>query len=259
MTASIETLSFQTQDPDVQPHVGYRPSTQVDAARQLVARRYLDSGYVTEQDIDKNGHLSKDVDPYVSYSDYFWQVDSSGSVIATLRVIHPSRFINGEKLPIESSFELHEEQRQIIEAVRQQDPASLFEISALAKEKGVDTFATIDMYKTIWQFAKRKNIAICAISADHRLHGLLKEMFGSSIVEAGEPATMMGSLTVPSMLYPDRCASAMVEIYQHKLEESGEDAARDCYNLMEYLREGLPSEFFSQEERSVLSTIGMKV
>jgi hypothetical protein len=243
---------------DTQPHSGRLPSPFIDQCRRLVASRYIDRGYVDENMIDENGFLDSSIDPYVARSEYFWKTDEDGEVIATLRVIHPHQFSPEGSLPIEQSFELYDIQALQLKDVLQSDPTRVGEISALAKNAKVDTFAALDMYREIWQYAKRTDMKLCAISADAGLYKMLKSAFGDAIVQAGETTKMMGSLTTPCFLYPSECPQAMVDIYNETLEAQGIEKAEEFKGLITYLREGLENEYFTDEEAKALKTIGIQ-
>jgi hypothetical protein len=86
---------------------------------------------------------------------------------------------------------------------------------------------------------------------------MLRTAFGDAIIPAGEPTEMMGSLTVPCFLYPDRCAEAMAEIYAVTLQKDGEPAAAEYRGLIDYLRDGLEPEFFATYELDALEAIGI--
>lgn len=242
---------------DVQPHSGKLASPYIDQCRRLVADRYIERGYVDEGMIDENGFLDTSIDPYVDRSEYFWKTDDEGHVIATLRVIHPHHFSPEGSLPIEQSFELYDIQSLQLKDVLQSDPTRVGEISALAKDAKVDTFAALDMYREIWQYAKRTDMKLCAISADAGLYKMLKSAFGDAIVQAGDSTEMMGSLTTPCFLYPSECAQAMVDIYRSTLEEQGLEKAEEYKGLILYLREGLEKDFFTDNETKALRSIGI--
>lgn len=255
---SIEAYPYFVQDPNKQPHRGLIESEIVDNCRRLVAKRYLEVKYIQEDQLNIKGHLSADIDPYVDESEYFWKTNEKGEIDATLRIIHMPADSHS-LLPIESSFDLFPEAREELLRMRAIDPSRVVEISALAKEKGVDRFATLEMYKTVWQHAKRTGLELCAISADARLHEDLKASFGTAVVQAGEPTEMLGSLTVPSLLYPSQCAEAMAAIYKKKELEEGDVAAIGYRQIIDYLREGLETEYFSTSELDELRAIGCTV
>lgn len=260
---NIEALVNHEQDINVQPHSGKYHSKMVDQCRDLVARRYLDEGYVSPDEVEKKDGLkfiNGKIDHYVEDSEYFWKTDEEGKVVATLRVIHlPLQNIPSARLPIEQSFELYTPQQRELRQAITSNPTKVIEISALAKERSVDTFAALDMYRAVWQHAKRTGIDLCAISADERLDKTLKGLFGSAVIHAGVPAEMMGSVTVPSFLYPSRCADAMSTIYRQMMESGDEEGAAGYYGLIEYLRDGLEPRYFSTEEKAALAGIGMHV
>lgn len=236
-----------------QPVWGSVPSEKVDECRRLVAERYRERGYVGEGDIE-DGMLARSVDPYVNESEYFWTADDKGSVTSTVRMIHPASA--DTLLPIEKEFSLYDIQRQVLLNQKRTDPKKVVEISALARKKGTKfDGATYEMYKTIWQHAKRHGIVVCAISSDEFLDKLLVEMFGSAIERAGEPAVYLGSTTIPSVLSPDNCAAGMAEIYRSK---SGDDA-KAYIELIEYFMDGLNVEYFSDEEKRTLRAIGCNI
>lgn len=238
--------SFVEQDPEMQPHWGGRPSSAVADCRRLVARRYLEVGFVAENEL-VDGFVSPTLDPYVDRSEYFWKKDKNGKVIATFRMIHANYLAGELDLPIDKEFALFDVQRQILHEAFAANPESAVEISALAKEKGVGHEATLDMYKGVWQHAKRLGLSVCAISADEKLHETLKAYFGDAIEEAGEPTEMMGSRTVPSLLYPDRCAEAVAAIYRDWLDKD-EEMAHGHRAIIGYIIDGLENKYLSQVE-----------
>lgn len=253
MIATPEALFSERMN--IQPASGRYPSAQIDQCRSLVARRYVEVGYVTESDLDINGHLSEDVDPYVEDSEYFWKANEDGKLVATLRVIHPSE--KNPFLPIEKSFPLFLDSHMELKKTYSAEPSSVVEISALAKAEEFDKFAALDMYKAVWQHAKQTDLKLCAMSADEKLYKMLSETFGDSISQAGSPTEMMGSLTVPALLYPDKCAEAVAKIYHERFNTGKYIAASAYKSLIGYLIEGLGAEHMSQDEIIAFESIGL--
>lgn len=254
MTAETLT-SFIEQDPEIQPHWGGKPSSAVAECRRLVARRYREVGFITEEEL-VDSFVSPVLDPYVDRSEYFWKKDDRGEVIATFRMIHANYLAGELDLPIDKEFELFSSQRQVLHEAFAADPESVVEISALAKEKGVGHEATLDMYKGVWQHAKRLKLSVCAISADGRLCTILEDLFGDAVEQAGAPAEMMGSMTIPLLLYPDRCAEAVSAIYKTKRDQD-EEAARVYREVIGYIIQGLQEQYLSPSEIDAFASMGL--
>ena len=254
MTETIRKINNE-----IQPVNGNGSFWQINDCRRLVAQRYLDSGYIKDSDIDSEGLMSEEADPYVNHSKYFWSEDESGEITATLRMITIPDNDDKWLLPIERELNLFDDKREVLSRQKQESPSSVVEISALAKKKGSSSDAVLDMYKNVWQYAKRNKIQLCAISADAKLDEVLTGVFGGAISRAGEQGYYMGSTTVPSLLEPDSCAGAMADIYQSILSNNGADAASGYRLLVDYLRDGLEPEYFTDKEKQALETMGVKI
>lgn len=239
----VGRIESENQNPNVQPHFGGLPSQKIDACRKLVADRYKQMKYIDDDNINPDGHLDGETDGYVDASHYFWIDDAEGQVAATFRLI---RTDGARVLPIETSFSrLEDEAAEFIALQRRSQPESIVEISALAKRKGMHGINPFDIYKSMWQYARRENIDVCAMSADAKLYGILKELFGPAIEQIGEPEEVMGSKTVPALLYPKQCAQAVYTVWQ-KLDTA--KARAEYAGVVAYLKQGLDDSFYTATE-----------
>ena len=244
-----------------QPVSGSSSSQRVGECRRLVARRYLDEKYISPDEVDPStGFMNANIDPYAGHSEYFWTLNDSHEVEATIRVIkHPSGITKGWRFPLQREFSIEDETQEYIDYFNHFHPESIIEISGLAEQKNADEFASLDMYRRFWQHAKRSNYNVCLVSADERLDKKLNVMFGQAIRQVGDSKFVMGSQTVPSLLFPDQCVKAMSDIYQNKLEQEGERSAASYKALFMYLTDGLEIDYFTNEEKFYIHRMGINI
>lgn len=242
-----------------QPVSGALSSREVDECRRLVASRYVDEGYVLQSELDENGFIDQSIDPYTNHSEYFWTLGEDERVEATVRIIRHPMDDDEWVFPLQKSFNLDAEHHNAINEFCRDYPERVVEISALAERKNANKFAAFDMFKRIWQHAKRSNYSVCLVSADERLDKKLKSLFGASIPQAGESKFVLGSMTVPSVLLPDECILATRDIYRKLLIEQDADAAEAYRQVIGYLVEGLEPQHFSDTERYHLVEMGINI
>lgn len=235
-----------------QPQTVASGSSRIAECRRLVARRYYDEKYIAKDDIDgETGFMVESVDPYYSHSEYFWTLDEKNEVEATIRVItYPYNDDPQWQFPLQKAFNLYPEAQQYINNFSQTHPESIVEVSGLAERKSANEFAALDMYRRFWQHAKRSNYSLCLISADERLDKKLSTLFGKAICQVGDSEFMMGSQTVPSILFPHDCVEAMSDIYIEKMQTEGQRAADSYRDVFLYLIDGLEPGYFSDEEKA---------
>tara|TARA_B100001245_G_scaffold116832_1_gene85762 strand:- start:7019 stop:7810 length:792 start_codon:yes stop_codon:yes gene_type:complete len=246
--------------PRVQQFSGDTPSLHLDECRKLVAERYLQEGYITDAQIDlADGAINRRTDPYVEQSEYFGVYDQDGVIEATARLIKVSEHPEDWVFPLEKEFHLYPQFSTLIEETRRKDPRSIVEISALAKKEHVDHLTSLEVYRYIWQHAKRTGYNICLISADIRLGNKMSAMFGEAIVQVGEPSYVLGSMTVPLILQTNKCAEAMKDVYLETVAQYSESDAEVYKELINYLRDGLEAEYFDAAEKRQLADIGITI
>lgn len=161
--------------------------------------------------------------------------------------------------PLQKSFHLDAEHLSAINEFCRDYPERVVEISALAERRNANQYAAFDMFKRIWQHAKRSNYSVCLVSADERLDEKLKSLFGASIPQAGESKFVLGSMTVPSVLLPDECILATRDIYRKLQAKKDANDAEVYRQVIGYLVEGLEPQFFSDTERYHLLEMGISI
>lgn len=246
---------------ETQPQSGNSTSPRIVECRKLVASRYLDEGYINQGELDSDtGCISDTVDPYYRHSEYFWTLNDQNEVEATIRVINFPHGVKDEwQYPMQRDFEIEPAYQDYIDHYSSTQPEAVVEVSGLAERKFADELASLDMYRRFWQHAKRSNYSICLISADERLDKKLTALFGSGVRQVGESRFVMGSNTVPSILFPDKCVEAMSDIYADKIDKEGQHAAEEYLGLFKYLIDGLEAEYFSTEELLHMHRMGLYI
>ena len=182
-------------------HVSYvTEKTFLKQAKLLHAEVYLQRNFITADQLDRNGHLSVDHDPYQNHADYFvvsHAVDGELTVVATARQIK----VNGEaghaSFPTISKLKLYAQNKAMIERV---DPADCVEISALAKKRGHSSFATLMLYRQMWHHSLREHHVLWLMACDEAVFTQLKDLFGDALTQIGPKAFYMGSWVVPAAL-----------------------------------------------------------
>ena len=108
-------------------------------AKSLHAQVYLENGFIADKQLNRNGHIKLEHDPYQAHSGYFVVIEKLGRVervVATARQIKATGHKGHASFPTMAKLKLEPHVRSAIESL---DPKDCVEISALAKEKGYTT------------------------------------------------------------------------------------------------------------------------
>ena len=200
---------------------------ELQAARQLHAKTYLDAGYV--DDLGEDGLID---DPWVPYSDYFVAVTPSGEVVGTCRLIRPSprglqTFQHAPLYPQHERF------------FAQLPPDACVEVSSLAtrrigRQNGEIAAA---LYALTWREAVLRQHAYIISLVDPRL---LRMMAAVSLpVELiGPTRYSFGGDVTPTAIYVPEAS----DVYRHSLR--GSHAQGPALDLLDArvidLRESMP-------------------
>lgn len=183
----------------------------IDAAQRLHAKIYLRRKYVTPDDISEDGRLNETADPYTNQSKYFVltnQLNKHPRVLATARQIHNVAGKGHDSFPTVKQLKLYPEMEQAIRAI---DPSKCVEISALAKDHGVDPRGTMMLYRTMWHHSLRNGHRIWLMACDAKVFDHLKSLFGESFTRIGDNTYYMGSEVVPAMLEVHKSIGTLIQ------------------------------------------------
>lgn len=195
----------------------------VERARQLHGRCYLEAGYV-----DRLSPMGTIDDPWVVHSDYKVAVEeSSQEVVGTCRLIRAS--VRG--FPIFAHFDINDDAMEVFASV---EPKSCVEVSALATAReGMQNLAiSRALYGAVWQSALLGGNAYMLATIDYRLYRILRRQFDFPFELLGQAKDYMGSWTVPVAMYLPR---AIAEFRRRHSEELAFFSGRISFEELERL------------------------
>lgn len=168
---------------------------EIDEARRLHGRCFLEAGYVSR--LDSRGMIDDD---WVVHSIYKVAIDEvTGQVVGTCRLIQPSE----RGFPIFEHFNITEEALSVFALV---DPDRCVEVSALAtRRQGLQNLAiSAALYGAAWQSTVLGKHAYMLATVDYRLYRILRRQFHFPFEMLGQAQKYMGSSTVPVAMYLPR-------------------------------------------------------
>jgi hypothetical protein len=236
---------FSTDDPEL-----------ILKARQLMADVYLKRDFVTHSEINHEGVLSEESDPYGSHSTYYVVVPKNQkAVLATVRII------NYDPQKGESSFPVMKYKEhfdpEALEILAAAGSENLVEVSALARDKHLAASGTaaLMLYKRIfidalYQHENGKKSLIMACNPQlFKDFGLL---FGDSFIRLG-----------PDLPYPGQPASPAIlstEVGTVNIAKASRDKKNPYLGVQEgvvrYFGAGANANLLSDEILSALDTYG---
>jgi hypothetical protein len=216
----------------------------IDAARRLVARRYLSEGYVTAADIAGDGVFRESIDPYHPSSSYFVAFDPVlGEVVATIRQIGFCADRGEDSFPMFAYLDLWASARDHLEEASR--PSRWVELSGLAKEPWVGSEIVNRLYREMWARSFAQGHEYWLIAADSRLARRLKSVFLDSMVIAGPPTEYLGSPTVPLYM---RIVDGVEAICDRYFITRSPRARERCRMTAQFFLEGIDPRYFSTEQ-----------
>lgn len=232
---------------------------ELNAAKELHARIYRALGYVTDADLTSDGlRIGPEKDPYQAHAQYFSVQglrDGAPCTVATVRIIQadPDRGLGS--FPAYVTQELYPKYRRLLE---QLDPAACGEISALAREPGVNGKAALMLYRAVWHYSLLRRYALLLVACDVRLYPRCKMIFGASWNRIGPDGHIRDHQVVPVMIdIPNSLEEAL------KLSRVSPVKRRVKLKALEFFLRGLPEEAVLPSHREKLDryrleTVGQK-
>lgn len=244
---------FQERDTDgFQLHILDDQTDLLTEAQRLHAAVYLSKAYIKQHEVDENGLIDEALDPYRYHSLYFCVTHRSGGrqkVVAAARQIMPHQG-GHQSFPTFEKLNLDATGRQIIASF---DPAQCVEISALVKLKGVSSYATLLLYRAMWQYSLLQGHKVWIMACDADFYPRLRMLFGETFTEIGPPEFYLGSMVVPAMLEVDRSLERLMA----RQRELNPVSARFKAELIRFLVRGLPPETLPVRHRHKLKRTGL--
>jgi N-acyl amino acid synthase FeeM len=227
----------------------------ISSARRLVARRYLDEGYVKPADIGGAGVLTEWADPYHDDSAYFVAVDpASGEVVATIRQIHFNPGLGLGSFPFFAHLELWDETWFL--AAEDGAAKHFVELSGLAKEPWVESGAANRLYREMWIRSFSQGHEYWLIATHPRFARWLKGLFMTSVREAGPVIQYMGSETSPLLMSVSQALDGVCERY---FSTTSERVRARCRATAAYFLDGVDGTNFTPAQVARFTDMGLEV
>ena len=208
---TIQYRKLLREDGDTHYHVSYvNEKTYLATAQRLHASVYLAEKYIETHHVNNDGRMTRRADPYQDHSEYFvvsYVTDGVPEVIATARQINAKKTKGHDSFPTIEKLNLYPKMRHAIEKL---DPHKCVEISGLAKKRGHTSYATLLLYRQMWQHSVRSEHIMWLMACDSKVYKRLKFLFGDALTEIGEPSVYMGSEVVPAALEVHKSLDALL-------------------------------------------------
>lgn len=183
---------FVTKDPVV-----------IQEARRLVADRYLQLGFIQATDIDENGVMTAEADPYAKDATYYVLTDpETHNIVATSRTIHYSAEKGDKSFPLwDHKDELDPESVKRIEEIGLE---RLVEIASLVRNPAYkpDRQITMQLYRKMiqdfWAEGPDK-VGAFFMACKPSLFRNFKIMFDGSVGQIGPQLDYPGEPVIPAM------------------------------------------------------------
>jgi N-acyl-L-homoserine lactone synthetase len=220
-------------------------------AKRLHASTYLVRGYVAGHEIDPDGFISLQADPYGAHARYFSVVRTSPEgkreVVAAARLIEAHLDLGYDSFQTWREQDLTPDAKARISAFF---PDECAEVSALVKSSGVSTQAVLLLYRALWQYSLINGQKLWIMSCDESLLKRLMWLFGPAIQSIGEPVYFKGHTIVPIIINIPQSLGEIMRQRKGPLMARGlrRDVAR-------FFLHALPSEVLSPSQRSLAQNL----
>lgn len=216
----------------------------VASARQLHAQVYQARGFVGEDDIDENGYLSAQKDPYTSRSRYFLVQrypeadEEESSTKQSIIPVASGRHIEAANNSF-SSFQFFEKtglDPAGMDALENIEPQQCVEVSALVKKPGEKPISVLYLYREMLDHSHRAGYKLWLIVVNVDFYEKLQLLFGDTVQPVGSPTPLahLNMTVMPAVLYPES-ALEMFHSSQRKEDEIDQRYADAIHNFFSYL------------------------
>lgn len=195
----------------------------IDNARKLHADVYQKWGYVDPEDVDENGHLIFERDPYAGRSRYFLveRQGNSEDRDSSLSVpVAGGRQIEAENNSFDS-FQFFKNTGigpEELDVLKDLFPEECVEVSALVKAKGEKPISVLHLYREMLDYSQEANHKLWLMVINVGFYEKLQLLFGDTVQQVGEPAKLdhLNMTVVPAVLDP----RTALEDFQEKSQRS---------------------------------------
>lgn len=221
---------------------------EVDGARKLNALVYKNIGYIKSEDIDAEGFIVPEIDPYKDFSQYF--VVTKKGADEEVDVLGASRKIQHGYEPGFDSFQMYKHSNltpEGVDFVARHDLEKTVEISALCKKPGESSFIPLVLFRELWQDGIRNDEDLWLFTLDKNIYGKMQELFSNSFLQIGEETELTKYKTVVIPL-----AAEPQQIFNNVLEQTSKMKGLKKIQQKAFVRfftDGLESHYMTSEQR----------
>lgn len=184
------------------------------AARRLHAEVFVASGFISIDDVDPDGTVDVQMDPWSDTCEYF-AVLHEDVAAATARQIGSD---DPSQLPALGLADLADDE---VRRICDLPAGAAVEISALARRSGTPSSDVVAVYVQMWRASLLRGHRVWVMSVDVRVFGLLRALLcGKALRRIGPDQEYMGSAVVPAVMWFDE-----VSAEHHRLSETASSPA----------------------------------
>lgn len=167
-------------------------------AKVLHANVYFSKGYVKPDEINEEGILHAEGDPYQKFAHYFVvrRVDTQ-KVVALGRLIYapPDTVLADFQMLTHMALFEEEKPRILRHGVKH-----ALEVSAVVKAPGESSLAVLLLYREMWRFSLQNKCQVWLMACNSNLFTSLKTLFGSALHQVGPRQPFRNHQFVPAMV-----------------------------------------------------------
>jgi hypothetical protein len=189
----------------------------IEQARKLTAAEYLRRGFITPEEVGEDGIMTAEADPDAHHSTYYVAVTSDRQqVVATVRTIGYDASLGKNSFPLLRHHEA-ELDAQFVEKIGAHDHKNVTEVSALVRDRALDTSGTAAMklYKKlfldIWSKDKDGN-SLLIMACNPELYKNFSLLFDGEMKKIGPDLDYPGQVAVPAMFSNREGAMGVIRI-----------------------------------------------
>lgn len=219
---------------------------EIRAARALVARVYVQEGYLEASALTDAGVPYDEIDPYYKHSIYFGvsHQPSMDPLIAASRIVLHDSNKGRDSFPMLTGMELDDD---FTRSVQVADLTGWAEVGSMAKVPGATVQAPNLLYRHMWHRAVRDGHATWLFAADQRVSRTLQNLFGAEVTQVGPRQHFMGSPTDPMVMYPLTSADWIAD--QAAASSGDESLVAQLVRLaLAFFLEGLEPDHFTESQ-----------
>lgn len=170
----------------------------LQGAQQLHAAVYLAKGYVRPEEINENGILHVEGDPYQEHAYYFTVKNKqTNQLAASARLIYAPANSTLADFQTLTHLKLFDEARSILAKYKADD---CLEVSALVRVQNENSLAVLMLYREMWQFTLKQGHRLWLMSCNANLYTRLRFLFGNALQPIGPKQSFRNHMFIPVMI-----------------------------------------------------------